>query len=583
MQLVIDTLRARAETSPARTAFHFLRPNGESLQVLDYRALERAAGQVAALLRARRVAPGGRVLLLCQPGPDYVAAFLGCLYAGVVAVPLYPPRNRQHVARVVSVMNDAQASLVLCNRQGIERCSAFFAELGVAEPFLVSADGDDLLEFEPVGPAPQCADDLAFLQYTSGTTGDPKGVMVSNGNLAHNLSLLNGWLDGGPDSTMASWLPPYHDMGLILGILAPLAGGYPSVLMPPEAFVQSPFVWLETISRHRATISGGPNFAYSMCCKRVTDAQRATLDLSHWRVAFNGAEPVRLRTLNEFAERFAPAGFDPLAATPCYGLAEGTLVVAGHLRDAMPHALEVDREILQNGHEARIACATEQAGTYDSTRWRQVTSVGRVVGEQRLRVVDPATGGICADGRVGEICVSGPSVAQGYWRREALSRDVFATVRDSQDGARYLRTGDLGFVRHGELYVTGRLKDMIVISGRNYYSEDLEQTVLVSQFKVVPNGCAAFVAEYDEREALVIVAEIERTERHGNLQDVVIDIQKEIWLKHEINPYSVVLVSPGQVPRTSSGKVRRKACRHALEAGELKVLAHWSGAAAHAG
>ncbi|AOK31791.1 hypothetical protein AQ611_19935 [Burkholderia singularis] len=578
MQLIIDTLCARSAATPEQTAFEFLSTTGAPLSALSYHALERAAAGVAAMLRARGVPAGARVLLLCQPGPDYVAAFFGCLHAGAVAVPLYPPRNRLHVARIVSVLRDAGASVVLSSRQSIERCGAFFAEQGVSESMLVAVDGDALRDAEPGTPAAQRADALAFLQYTSGTTGDPKGVMISNGNLAHHLEMLNAWLGGEPGGTMVSWLPPYHDMGLISGLLAPVAGGYPCVLMPPESFAQNPFVWLDAVSRHRATISGGPNFAYGMCCKRLTDEQIATLDLSRWRLAFNGAEPVRQKTIDAFAQRFAAAGFEPLAMAPCYGLAEATLLVAGHEPNTLAHGLDVDRQILQDERRAAPARDASPMARDDAARWRSIACIGRVTGGQHVLIVDPASGEPCADGRVGEICVAGPSVAQGYWRRPELSEAVFRTVRDGVAGRAYMRSGDLGFLLDGELYVTGRLKDMIVISGRNYYSEDLEQTVTATQEKVVPNGCAAFVADHDERENLVIVAEIERVERHGNLNDVVTDIQKEIWLKHEVNPHSVFLVSPGQLPKTSSGKVRRKACRRALEAGELKVLAYWNGA-----
>ncbi|MNZ83041.1 Long-chain-fatty-acid--AMP ligase FadD26 [compost metagenome] len=276
----------------------------------------------------------------------------------------------------------------------------------------------------------------------------------------------------------------------------------------------------------------------------------------------------------EFAARFAQSGFDVCSFAPCYGLAEGTLIVTGHAAKQQPSTLQVDRQILQDENHAIINQQMGSPLAPESAVWRSLVSVGPVIGGQRLLITDPASGLPRADRCVGEICVSGGSIAGGYWQQPDISQLIFHTVRD-QGGAFYLRTGDLGFMHEGELYVTGRLKDMIIIAGRNFYSEDIEQSVVTSQPKVVANGCAAFVAEHASQENLVIIAEVERTERHGNLQEMMMGIQKEVWMKHEINPQTIVLVSPGQVPRTSSGKVRRKACRQAWEKGELKVLEHW--------
>jgi acyl-CoA synthetase (AMP-forming)/AMP-acid ligase II len=574
MSSIVERLCERAKATPSQTAFEFLSSQGTQEHTLSYAQLERAASQVAAMLNANGVVAGERVLVICQPGLEYVSAFFGCLYAGAVAVPLYPPRNRLHVARVVSILKDAQARLLLCNGKGIERYADFFAELQVPVSALLSVESCLWEEGRPSGPAEQLPQNTAFLQYTSGTTGTPKGVMVSNANIAHNLAMLNLWLGGAPGERMVSWLPLYHDMGLIAGVLAPVMGGYPCVLMPPETFSYSPFYWLDTISRYQATISGGPNFSYSMCCQKISDEQLAALDLTRWRMAFNGAEPVRARTLAEFAARFAPSGFNAASLSPCYGLAEGTLIVAGHEVQRPTVALKVDRQLLQNEHRAVINPQPFSALAPECPAWRTLVSVGPVIGGQHLLIIDPASGAPLDDRRVGEICVSGGSVVGGYWQQPDISRQIFHTIRD-QEGLSYVRTGDLGFMHEGHLYVTGRLKDMIIISGRNFYSEDIEQSVVSSQPKVVANSCAAFSTEHAIQESLVIVAEVERTERHGNLQEIIIGIQKEVWMKHEINPQTIVLVSPGQVPRTSSGKVRRKACRQAWAEGELKVLDYW--------
>ncbi|MFJ7141559.1 fatty acyl-AMP ligase [Pseudomonas protegens] len=575
MSSIIDKLCERAKTSASQRAFEFLSSKGVSEQILDYLGLKRAASRVAAMLQVAGVGVGDRVLILCQPGAEYVTAFFGCLYAGAVAVPLFPPRNRLHVSRVVSILNDAQASLLLCNAKGVMRYGAFFSEMGVPASSLLTLDACEQYAGALPEPAAQLPENIAFLQYTSGSTGNPKGVMVSNRNIEHNLGMLNQWLGGKPGEVMVSWLPPYHDMGLIAGLLAPVVGGYPCVLMPPETFAHSPFVWLDAISRYRATISGAPNFAYGMCCQRITPEQLSTLDLGRWRHAFNGAEPVRARTMVEFSSRFAVSGFDPRAFAPCYGLAESTLIVTGYAGNKQPSSLLADRQILQDEKHAIIHQRLDTPQVQNGSVWRSLVSVGPVIGEQRLLIVDPDTGLPVAERCVGEICVSGPSVARGYWQQEEASQHAFNSVRD-ESARGFLRSGDLGFLHEGELYVTGRLKDMIIIAGRNFYSEDIEQSIVSSQPRVVANGCAAFVSEDDAQEKLVIVAELERTQRHGDLQDVMMEIQKEVWMKHEINPQSVVLVAPGQVPRTSSGKVRRKACRQAWERGELKVLDHWA-------
>ncbi|MGZ6503323.1 MAG: AMP-binding protein, partial [Tumebacillaceae bacterium] len=406
---------------------------------------------------------------------------------------------------------------------------------------------------------------LAFLQYTSGSTSLPKGVMLSHGNLLHNLELIQDCFGTSAESNCVIWLPPYHDMGLIGGILQPLFTGYPVTLMAPVDFIQRPLRWLETISRLGATVSGGPNFAYELCLQKITPEQRDTLDLSKWEIAFSGAEPVRAETLERFAEFFAPCGFRKEAFYPCYGLAEGTLLVSGGAKAEAPIVCTFDGEALSENRVAQVVEAQESD--------RQLVSSGRLsTSRQKIVIANPTTGARCADDEVGEIWVSGPSVAQGYWNREEQTKEVFqARLADTGEGP-FLRTGDLGFVQHGELYVTGRLKDLIIIRGRNYYPQDIEFAVQESHPAVKNSNGAAFAIEIDGEERLVIVQEIERAYRKANLAEVVTAVRQAVSEEHQLQVHAVVLIKPVSIPKTSSGKVQRHACKAGWEANTLDVL-----------
>jgi acyl-CoA synthetase (AMP-forming)/AMP-acid ligase II/alkylation response protein AidB-like acyl-CoA dehydrogenase/acyl carrier protein len=570
-------LRSYSSTQPERTAYLFLSgsPEEEHRESIDFAGLDVAARRVAALLSRAGVDNGDRVLLLCQPGLDYIYGFLGCLYAGVVAVPVYPPRNRHHAARVVSIVEDAGARAILCTPGDLARCDKLLRETDAPDiPLLNLGDAREIRQTaEPPDVSPA---QIAFLQYTSGTTGKPKGVMVTQANLMHNLGLIHRWFGSDQQSTMVSWLPPYHDMGLIGGILAPLFGGYRAVLMAPERFVQHPHLWLRAISDHRATVTGAPDFAYRVCCRRVTDEQLATLDLSSLGTTFSGAEPVRASTLTEFAHRFGPAGFDPESFAPCYGLAEGTLLVTGRARQAPLHTVYADLALLQSQQLAiREECDGLQQRETSLGGLREIVSVGIPAGEQRVVVRDPRTGTRCSEDTVGEVCVSGPSVAAGYWRQLERTADAFRSGVEGDAPGEFLRTGDLGFFHRGELYIAGRLKDMIIIAGRNYYSEDIEYTATSVHASLVPNGCAAFSIERDGEEQLVVVAEVERTQRKGDLDGTLQALQEAIWRRHDIAPAAIVLVLAGNVPKTSSGKVRRSECRSRLQHDELSILAQY--------
>ncbi|RQT24663.1 AMP-binding protein [Burkholderia cepacia] len=572
-----ELLQNRAATRGDHTAYVFLSgpPEQERAESMTFSELDVRARRVAALLRQNAVDVGDRVLLLCRPGLDYVGAFMGCLYAGAIAVPAYPPRNRQHMVRIAGIVENAGADTILCSAEDHARCSTWLADTDASGSTLLDVGGAQALA--PVdSPAGVQPSHIAFLQYTSGTTGTPKGVMVSHANLIHNLGLIREWLAYDESSTIVSWLPPYHDMGLIGVILTSLYGGFRSVLMAPERFIQHPYLWLRAISQYRADLTGAPDFAYRMCCRRISDEQLATLDLSCLRAAYNGAESVRASTLTDFSQRFAAAGFAADGFLPCYGLAEGTLYVAGRTERHPVRTLCVDQAALQR---QSVVLRNETLGVspqpLDRPGERVLVGVGRTDGEQQVIVRDLETNARCDDRTIGEICVAGPSVAAGYWRLDEQTHSTFRhTLAGDRDQA-FMRTGDLGFILDDELYVTGRLKDMVILAGRNYYSEDIEYALIVGVPELVPNGCAAFMDDQADAERLIVVAEVERTQRKGNLDSFIDAIRQAIWNRLDIGPSRIVLVSPGSVPKTSSGKVRRSTCRTQLHDGALTILAQW--------
>lgn len=557
---LLGLLSARAEQSD-KTAYIFLE-DGEGAELrLSYRQLERRALAIAAVLQQHK-ARGERVLLLFQAGLDYVAAFFGCLYAGAVAVPAYPPRPHRPLTSIEAIVADARATLILTT--GALQCT--LQERFGHQPDLVwlavEAIEDNLAEAwrDPlVGP-----ETIAFLQYTSGSTGRPKGVVLTHANLLHNQRLIRERFDHDETTVFVGWLPLFHDMGLIGNVLQPLYLGIPCTLMAPGHFLQKPVRWLEAISRYGATTSGGPNFAYELCLRRVNEQQRATLDLSRWRVAFNGAEPVRAETLERFSAFFAPAGFRREAFYPCYGLAEASLLVSGGAPEREPIVRHFGREALERG----VAAQAEGAAPS-----RLLVGCGEAdrLG-QRLVIADPERHTLCPQGTVGEIWVMGPSIAAGYWRNEEASLATFGASLNDGSGP-FLRTGDLGFVEGGELFVAGRLKDLIIVAGRNYYPQDIEQSVEQSHPDLQPAGAAAFTVDTGTGEELVVVQEVERQAlRRLNVEAVATAIRRAVAEECDLAVEAVVLLRPGALPRTSSGKVRRRACRDAYLAGDLAVV-----------
>jgi acyl transferase domain-containing protein/acyl-CoA synthetase (AMP-forming)/AMP-acid ligase II/acetylornithine/succinyldiaminopimelate/putrescine aminotransferase/acyl carrier protein len=567
----VETLRFRAAQQSEQIAYTFLLDGETESGHLTYRTLDRQSRAIAATLQSEQ-SRGERVLLLYSPGLDFIAALFGCFYAGAIAVPAHPPISKQYLQRVLNIIDDAQPQLVLTTQAHLPKIKSLLAEASTSNQLRWLATDDISVDFAGdwqetlVG-----GEDLALLQYTSGSTAVPKGVMISHGNLSHNSSLSYQRFQHTDESRGVCWLPPYHDMGLVGGILQPLFGGFPMWLMSPVAFLKNPFRWLDALSRYQATTSGGPNFAYDLCTQRISAEQRATLDLSSWEVAINGAEQVRAGTLERFAEYFKAQGFRRRVFYPCYGLAESTLFVAGGTYNGEQSVCDVDAPAL----EQNVISPATGDGTH---KRRSIVSCGLASATHEIMIVDPETGEVGTSDRVGEIWLSSLSVAQGYWNKPEETAQTFRAVSSAGGDRTYLRTGDLGFLKDGELFVTGRIKDLILIHGHNHYPQDIELTVEKSHPALQSNGGAAFSVEIGDEERLVIVQEVGRRSRiDGRAADeataVLAAIHRAVQEQHELAAHAIVLIKYGSLPRTPSGKVQRHVCRARFQRGELSILA----------
>ncbi|HKV36205.1 MAG TPA: non-ribosomal peptide synthase/polyketide synthase [Pyrinomonadaceae bacterium] len=566
-----ELLRWRAQQQSDKVGYIFL-ADGETQELtLTYSELDRRARAIAAQLQ-QSTARGDRALLLYPPGLDYVAAFFGCLYAGVIAVPAYPPdpsRFSRSLSRLQTIVADSRASITLTPEMIRARASALLDESPLLQSlhWMSFDEPENGLEDE-WRESPGSSSELAFLQYTSGSTGAPKGVMLSHANLLHNASLVYHGVEHASDDKYVSWLPTFHDMGFMAGILQPLYAGIPVVSMSPVAFLQRPFLWLQAISHYRATTSGGPNFAYDLCVRKITPEQRAELDLSRWSVAFNGAEPIRRETLDHFAETFAARGFRREAFYPCYGLAEATLIVTGSEKSQPPVVKMIDTGALEKHLGVDASIENEQ------TQARPMIGCGHVLLDQEVAIVHPEKLTRCAPGEIGEIWVSGSSVAQGYWDKPEESEQTFHAYLLDTGAGPFLRTGDLGFVSDGELYVTGRLKDLIIIRGRNHYPQDIELSVERSHPSLRAGCGAAFAIEVANEEQLVIVQEIDYR-KEPDVNEVFDRIRTAVASEHELQVYAIALIKAGRIAKTTSGKIQRRASRAAFLSGKLDLIAEW--------
>ncbi|MEZ2127555.1 MULTISPECIES: AMP-binding protein, partial [unclassified Sinorhizobium] len=557
---IIDRLARYARDMPDQVAIRFL-VDGESLEeVLTYRELDVQARRLAHRLR-ERAESGDRAVLLMPSGLNYVVSLFACFYAGMIAVPAFPPeaQHQQNLDRLRSMLSDSEPSLLLTDAEHYQDTASFAQEeiLGQSVLFRVDRHADSpLLSLSGVEP-----EAVAFLQYTSGSTSTPKGVMVTHSNIAANEVLIGEAMQFGPRDVMVSWAPLYHDMGLIGGLFAPIYHGFPLVLMTPQAFLERPSRWLKAISKHRGTAGGGPDFAFQLCIDRVRESQLQELDLSSWRVAYCGAEPIRPETVTSFGNYFASAGFRPQALYPCYGLAEGTLMASGGQPLSGATARFFDPEALARG---RAVAAASGTGIIDCGVTQRCHDI---------RILDPQSLLPCPDGHIGEICLAGPSIAKGYWKNRKATREIFIT---DPDGRVSLRTGDLGFLLEGRLFVSGRLKDLIIIRGQNSYPQDIERAIGDHVDALRKGRISAFPITAGGHEAIGIAAEVSpaKFERLGS-EAILHAVRSAVSSSHGEVPGLVLLLRPGDLPRTSSGKLRRSACLPEWLSGSISPLAHY--------
>ncbi len=586
----VEILRERAQRTPDRRAYLTLMDGDSEEAPMTYAELDAKARDVASVLQSyARV--GDRAILLFATGPEFLISFFACFYAGVVAVPVFPPhpaRMERSVEKLTGIIRDSGARLIVTSdfvygaaQQLFER----YPELGALKWMTTDAlngAGADAWKDPNVG-----AQTLAFLQYTSGSTGTPKGVMVSHGMLTANELTIRSVFGMSEEKVVVSWLPLYHDMGLIGFALQPVFSGFPAVLMSPLLFLQQPLRWLTAITRYRGTTSGGPNFAYDLCSKRVSAEEKQALDLSSWTEALNGAEPVRADTLRRFEAAFAPCGFRWRSFFPCYGMAEATLLISAHRPAGEPIIEQLKQGPLAQGR-------AEPGDGGDGEGCLAVVSNG-VPADWSVRIVDPGTRQVLPSRTIGEIWVSGPSAAPGYWQRPEETEHTFRAYTDAGEGP-FMRTGDLGFLDPAGLFVTGRLKDLIIIAGRNHFPSDLERTVERAYYAVRPGCVAAFSVPVDGEEALVIVTEVERryasspgdkawqAKRTTPLvdgadpvmegpfvrEDALRAIRAALVREHGLTVHEVVTIKAATLGKTSSGKVQRRACRDAYLAQTLE-------------
>lgn len=567
---LVERLRYWKDAQPNDIAFRFLEDGESKEKVLTYAKLDERARAVGSKLVSMNMG-GQRALLLFQSGLEFIEAFFGCHYAGVIPVPAFPPRRNRNMGRIDAISKDADAAVALTTFDVMDRMDQATLEStpSLQKASWVSVDKiPNELARDWVKPE-LSLDDIALIQYTSGSTGSPKGVVLTQRNVISNCRMISKAFQVGLNDIAISWLPLYHDMGLIGGIVNPMFMGCEVVMLSPISFLTRPIRWLQAITKYKATITGGPNFAYNLCVDRVEPSALEELDLSSWKIAFNGAEPVRADVLNRFSENFASSGFRPQAHYPCYGMAETTLFVTGGYPHLSPEIVSFVSERLEN-YEVVPASKDSEETT------RDLVSCGRVVDGEEVLIVDQKTRKQLPDDKIGEIWVKSPSVGTGYWQKEEVSEEVFrATLADQPEGEKYLRTGDLGFFYNDELFVSGRLKDMIIVNGVNRYPQDIEATVEQCSPFLKPAGAAAFATMKDGEEILAVVCEVER--KHDvDWNDVITKVRSSVTKEHELAPDTVILVRSSSIPKTSSGKIQRHACRKYFREDKLLCVAKWA-------
>lgn len=553
-----EVLMVRAETDPDRQLYSYV--SGRGRRVLSASGLVTKAKAIAGLLENLNMS-GKPVLLICSPGLETIIGFFGCVLAGAIAVPLPQPGRGEKSARFDAVRKDCGAGVVLGSAQCKVETPAGPGSFSRMQWLVVDQIAD---EHAKSWSEPQLnGSSLAFIQYTSGSTGIARGVMVSHSNVLSNAQEMHEVFALNSADRGVFWLPFYHDMGLVGGIIQPVYSGYPTAIMSPLAFIEEPIRWLQAISSTKATLSGGPNFAYDLCVQKIDKSLTQGLDLSNWRVAFNGSEPVRHETLQAFASKFGLCGFDQKAFRPCYGLAEATLLVSAR-NSSMNSAVQLDSNALNRGIVQQILETIPGS--------KSLVGAGEPSVRNKLAIVNPETRQLCAENQVGEIWISGPGVAQGYWKNPEDSKQTFQAKIESDKARSYLKTGDLGFVWNRQLFISGRLKELIIIRGQNFYPQDIEESARRSHPALKRRRGAAFSIEAAHGEQLIVVHEMERKANGPDVDTVVRCVREQIAKEHQVYPHAVVLIRAGTLPTTTSGKIQRKACREEFLSGHLKVI-----------
>ena len=563
----MDRLLYWCDAVPDDLAFRYLLDGEDEETTLTYKELDLRVKAVAAKLESMGM-HGQRILLLFPPCIEFVEAFFACYYAGAIPVPAYPPRRNRNVGRINAISEDADARAALTVSDVLTRLEGTMEDAPSLKtiPWIAVDQVSEELASDWVKPSVH-SDDIGLIQYTSGSTGSPKGVVLTHANLLANCNYICGSFGLNRYGSGLSWLPVYHDMGLVGGVLAPAFAGRHNTFMSPLAFLSRPLRWLKAISKHRPTISGGPNFAYALCNEKIDPDDCEGLDLSGWQVAFNGAEPVRANVLSEFTEKFSPFGFNPDAHYPCYGMAETTLLVTGGEFNGPYVTRTFDGEKLDTLRVSRV--------TNETRKPRKLVGCGQAMPGESVVIVDPDTNKELKEDRIGEIWVQSESLGKGYWNKPEVSEKTFRAIMvDQVERGEFLRTGDLGFIDQGELFVTGRLKDMIIVRGVNRYPQDIEATVENASDRLRAGASAAFAIDHLGRERLIIVCEVERG-RHQQWHNVLDAIRSEVTAEHDLPPDAIILVRAGSVPKTSSGKIQRHACRQNFESEKLLIVEKW--------
>lgn len=567
---LVDVLSRQAAKKPNDTALIFLLDGERALPAITYSSLHQLAMKFASGIR-KYTDRGDRIVLLFQSSYEFAVAFFGCLYAGVISIPLpIPSRRISEWKKIETIIHNTNAKLVVTYEKARERLVQN-AQNNIRTKIFNLHLYENLIKANAMSPEKITGSDIAFLQYTSGSTGDPKGVILSHDNLIENQILLKKGFRSHGDSVYLTWLPLFHDMGLIGHFLQAIYLGQPFIFMAPNAFIQKPIRWLRAISEYKVRVSGAPNFAYDLCAERVKEEDKEGLDLSCWEVAFNGAEPVRADTLERFSQAFKCCGFNKPSLYPCYGLAEATLIISGATEDGMPVCLDIERKSYEQN---TIKIAKDQNSADNIT----LVSSGKPLIENSVAIVCPTSKRQLPNLTVGEIWLHSPCNARGYWNNPKATKKAFHNpIAGHDDRKDYLNTGDLGFFDGENIYITGRAKDLLIFSGRNIYPQDIERCSSASHMALKTGRCAATSLYIDKKERLILIHELERLyAKNLDYNQVIDNIRIAVYREFAIPVFAIALVPPSTIPMTSSGKIRRQLCREQYKNHELDIVMDWS-------